>query len=178
MPRSPLVAAVLGALLAICVAGAAALTLALTSSAPAAAPAVVPRPTPPSSSDDPEEEAEEDPGQRHSAGTSWPLRIDREIREELAGAVRRAGAPTDAADVAGGGTVYYGIIYGESEATDEFYVVAMLDRLHYWTKQGPGEWRYQGAYDARVCVPPVPAKMYASWGLSFSTSGPQQVCAG
>ncbi|WP_436756807.1 hypothetical protein [Streptosporangium sp. V21-05] len=70
------------------------------------------------------------------------------------------------------GVVYYGVVYGKSEAADTYYVVASLDRLHFWTREGRGDWRFEGDYDARVCAPPAPTSMYAAWGLNFSTRKP------
>jgi hypothetical protein len=124
-----------------------------------------------------EEEEEEEEGQHGSPGSAVPLRISQDIRDALSAAARAAGAAPDAMNVATSGTIYYGIIYGETEATDAFYVVAHLQQVHFWTRQGRGPWKYEGGYDARVCMPSVPVQMYAAWGLSFSTPGSPVACS-
>jgi hypothetical protein len=157
------------------------LALAPPTSAPAGATGVptttvsVPEPTPGAGTDDETDPDEEAPEERMAAGTAWPLKLDQRTRDQLA-----AAAPgTQATKVATGGTIYYGVIYGEKAPTDTYYVVALLDRLHFWTRQGNDEWRYRGGYDARVCVPPIPQRLYSAWGLTFSTKEPgtENVCA-
>ncbi|WP_214413959.1 hypothetical protein [Sphaerisporangium fuscum] len=119
-----------------------------------------------------EEEVTEE---RKAAGTAWPLTLDQDTRDQLAAAARTG---TDATEVATRGTIYYGVIYGENREADTYYVVASLEYLHMWSRQGTEAWRYRGVYDARVCAPPVPQRLYSAWGLSFSTKEPgvQTLC--
>ncbi|WP_329424378.1 hypothetical protein OG339_28655 [Streptosporangium sp. NBC_01495] len=120
-----------------------------------------------------EDEDEEEPEERLAAGRAWPLKISQATRDKLAAASRAVAGPSaESARVTTEGVVYYGVVYGESEAADTYYVVASLSRLHFWTREGRGDWRFQGDYDARVCAPPAPTSMYAAWGLNFSTRKP------
>ncbi|MDP9847425.1 hypothetical protein [Streptosporangium lutulentum] len=119
------------------------------------------------------DEDEEGFEERLAAGRALPLKIGQATRDKLVAASRAAAGPSaKSAGVADGGVVYYGVVYGESEATDSYYVVASLDGLHFWTREGRGDWRFRGDYDARVCAPPVPISLYAAWGLNFSTRAP------
>ncbi|GAA0825470.1 hypothetical protein GCM10009525_18570 [Streptosporangium amethystogenes subsp. fukuiense] len=123
--------------------------------------------------DDNADEDEEEPEKRLAAGRAWPLKISQATRDKLATASRTAAGPSaKSARVATGGVVYYGVVYGESEETDTYYVVASLSELHFWAREGRGEWRFRGDYNARVCAPPVPTSLYAAWGLNFSTRAP------
>ncbi|MEV6866798.1 hypothetical protein AB0M44_38100 [Streptosporangium subroseum] len=123
--------------------------------------------------DESADEDEEGLGERLAAGRAWPLTISQATRDKLVAASRAAAGPSaKSAGVATGGVVYYGVVYGESEAADTYYVVAALDGLHFWTREGHGGWRFRGDYDARVCAPPVPTSLYAAWGLNFSTREP------
>ncbi|MEV4531034.1 hypothetical protein [Streptosporangium sp. NPDC049304] len=120
-----------------------------------------------------EDEDEEEPEERLASGRAWPLKISRATRDKLAAASRAAAGPSaESARVTTEGTIYYGVVYGESEAADTYYVVASLSRLHFWIREGHGDWRFQGDYDARVCASPAPTSMYAAWGLNFSTREP------
>ncbi len=120
-----------------------------------------------------EDEDEEEPEERLAAGRAWPLKISQATRDKLAAASRAVAGPSaESARVTTEGVVYYGVVYGKSEAADTYYVVASLDRLHFWTREGRGDWRFEGDYDARVCAPPAPTSMYAAWGLNFSTRKP------
>ncbi len=75
--------------------------------------------------------------------------------------------------MATGGTIYYGIVYGDTKAADVYHAIALLnDGIHNWARQDGAEWRYEGVYDARVCVPPVPARLYMAWGFVFNTESP------
>ncbi|WP_214327167.1 hypothetical protein [Nonomuraea sediminis] len=111
---------------------------------------------------------DDEDAKRLPAGSATSLVIDKETRDLLA----RAGHPEAAS-----GTLYYGLVAGDSDDTDRFFAVAMLDRQYFWTKQGRDGWRYQGDFDGRVCHPPVPPELYAQWGMSFSTPGGPS-CAG
>lgn len=120
-----------------------------------------------------EDEDEEEFEERLPAGRALPLKISQATRDKLVAASRAVAGPSaESAGVATGGVVYYGVVYGESEAADTYYVVASLNRLHFWTREGRGDWRFRGDYDARVCAPPAPTPMYAAWGLNFSTREP------
>ncbi|GAA4184400.1 hypothetical protein GCM10022252_13220 [Streptosporangium oxazolinicum] len=137
--------------------------------------ATVPEENPGESADEDEEEFEE----RLAAGRARPLKISQATRDKLAAASRAVDGPSaESARVTAGGVIYYGVVYGESEAADTYYVVALLNKLHFWTREGRGDWRFEGDYDARGCAPPVPTSMYAAWGLSFSTQEPgeYQLC--
>ncbi|MER6830147.1 hypothetical protein ABT352_29465 [Streptosporangium sp. NPDC000563] len=70
------------------------------------------------------------------------------------------------------GIIYYGVVYGESETADTYYVIASLSMLHFWTPEGSGDWRFRGDCDVRVCAPPTPTSMYVAWGLNFSIREP------
>ncbi|MFJ2033150.1 hypothetical protein [Streptosporangium sp. NPDC087985] len=126
--------------------------------------------------ENPDESADEDeegPEERLAAGRAWPLKISQATRDKLVAASRAAVGPSaESAGVATGGVVYYGVVYGESEAADTYYVVAALGGLHFWTREGHGDWRFRGDYDVQVCAPPVPTPLYAAWGLNFSTRKP------
>ena len=112
--------------------------------------------------ENPDESADEDEeglGERLAAGRAWPLKISQATRNKLVAASRAVAGPSaKSAGVATGGVVYYGVVYGESEAADTYYVVAALDGQHFWTREGHGDWRFQGDYDARICAPPVPTR--------------------
>lgn len=115
----------------------------------------------------------EEPGERVPAGTAWSLSLNPSTRAEAAKAARNAGA-SSAAEIAAGGRLYYGAVYGQTEAEDVYYVLALLDRVYFWTKNGTAPWHYQGDYEAHSCVAPVPTKLYLAWGLSFSTEAAGQ----
>lgn len=118
-------------------------------------------------------EEEDDLGPREAAGTAWPLEIGQVTRDALAAAASTSGPSGQATHVSIGGTIYYGIVYGDTKATDVYHAIALLnDGIHHWTRQGGAEWRYEGVYDARVCAPPVPARMYMAWGLVLNTESP------
>ncbi|MFI6507140.1 hypothetical protein ACIBCT_06015 [Streptosporangium sp. NPDC050855] len=130
-------------------------------------PAVAP---PDEDTDEYEEELE-----RLPAGRAVPLAITQATRDKLAAASRAAAGPSaKSAEVATRDGIYYGMVFGESRKTDTYYVIAFLDGLHFWVREGRGEWRFKGDYDARVCAPPVPTSLYAAWGLSFSTRDPNE----
>ncbi|MFF3669534.1 hypothetical protein [Microtetraspora malaysiensis] len=118
-------------------------------------------------------EEEEDLGPREAAGTAWPLKIGQATRDALVDAASASGPSGQAAHVATGGTIYYGIVYGDTKAADVSHVIALLDDgIHHWARRGGAKWRYEGVYDARVCVPPVPTRLYMAWGLVFNTESP------
>lgn len=118
-------------------------------------------------------EEEEDLGPREAVGTAWPLEIGQATRDALAAAASASGPSGQATHVSVGGTIYYGIVYGDTKATDVYHAIALLnDGIHHWARQGDAEWRYEGVYDARVCVPPVPARLYMAWGLVLTTESP------
>ncbi|GII93419.1 hypothetical protein [Sinosporangium siamense] len=120
------------------------------------------------------QEEEEDLGPRHPAGMALPLEIGQATRDALAAAARASGPSGRATDVATGGTIYYGIIYGKTKAADVYHTIASLkDGIYHWTRQGDGKWKYAGVYDARVCDPPVPARLYRAWGLTLNTDSPE-----
>ncbi|WP_433221303.1 hypothetical protein [Microtetraspora malaysiensis] len=118
-------------------------------------------------------EDEEDLGPREAAGTAWPLKIGQATRDALADAASASDPSGQATHVATGGPIYYGIVYGDTKAADVYHVIALLnDGIHHWARQGGAKWRYQGVYDARVCVPPLPTRLYMAWGLVFNTESP------
>ncbi|MBT2232268.1 hypothetical protein [Nonomuraea sp. NEAU-A123] len=116
------------------------------------------------------DEDEED-GERVAPGTAWSLQLDGETRESLVDAAREAGTPA-ALTVAASGTVYYGAVYGQTEADDVFYAIAIVDRIHFWSKHGGNAWRYGGDFETAGCIAPVPLRLYTAWGLSLSTERP------
>lgn len=116
------------------------------------------------------DEDEED-GERVAPGTAWSLQLDEETRKGLIDAARAAGTPA-ALSVAASGTVYYGAVYGQTEADDDFYAIAVVDRIHFWSKHGGNTWRYGGDFETAGCIAPVPLRLYTAWGLSLSTERP------
>ncbi|WP_055483147.1 hypothetical protein [Sphaerimonospora mesophila] len=191
--KSLLPATILGAALLVVVAAIMTVTIVLNASpGPASDPgAAVPTPVadmglapspdsagladaqPESSAQEDALEEEEELGPREAVGTAWPLKIEQATRDALVDAASKYGPSGQAPHVATGGTIYYGIVYGDTEATDVYHAIALLnDGIHHWARQGGAEWRYEGVYDARVCVPSLPARLYRAWGLVFNTVSP------
>jgi hypothetical protein len=110
-------------------------------------------------------ESGSDDADRGPEGDVSILSIDQETRDQLRTAAGGDHAPDHSGDVNAHGTIYYGEVYGKSRSTDTFYVLALIDQMYVWQKQGDGPWAYEGAYDARVCEPPVPLKLSAAWGV-------------
>ncbi|WP_204057969.1 hypothetical protein [Microbispora corallina] len=117
---------------------------------------------------------EEDEGyeERLPAGTAWPLKLGEATRNRLAEAARRAGAGPAALTAAVHGTLYYGVVYGETEPADAYYVVSTGLPSHAWTRPGRGDWRYLGAYSADDCLPAAPRTLFRVWNLQLSTRFP------
>jgi hypothetical protein len=122
----------------------------------------------PASEEEPAEEVNE---VRFPPGTALPLTVDQETRDQLSAAARAvidpSGPAKRAVEVATSGTIYFGEIYGKTPDTDVYYVLAAIDRLYFWKQKGTGPWVYQGDYDGRVCMPPVPRVLNAAWGAPF-----------
>jgi hypothetical protein len=114
---------------------------------------------------------EEEDGERVAPGTAWSLQLDETERRSLVEAARRAGASV-AVGVVASGAIYYGAVYGQTGAQDNFYAIAITDRIHFWSRQGDNEWRYEGEFQTAGCIPPVPLRLYTEWGLSLSTERP------
>ncbi|MEV4115620.1 hypothetical protein [Nonomuraea sp. NPDC049695] len=114
---------------------------------------------------------DEEGGDRVAPGIAWSLQLDEETRRSLVDAARRTGASV-AVSVAASGTVYYGAVYGQTEAQDNFYAIAITDKIHFWWKQGSNAWHYGGEFQTAGCIPPVPIRLYTAWGLSLSTERP------
>ncbi|GAA4585384.1 hypothetical protein GCM10023194_27910 [Planotetraspora phitsanulokensis] len=119
--------------------------------------------------EDPDEEEPEE--QRHPAGTAIPLMVDQETRDQLSAAARAVVDPSGpvkgAMNVATGGTIYYGEIYGKTPKTDMHYVRATIDLVYFWKQKGDGPWEFQGGYDARMCnprPPSIPLALHRAWG--------------
>ncbi|MEV6155381.1 hypothetical protein AB0L53_34075 [Nonomuraea sp. NPDC052129] len=112
---------------------------------------------------------DEDPedGERVAPGTAWSLQLDGETRQSLVDVT-----PTAGARAALSGSVYFGAVYGQSEAEDDYYAIAMTDRIHFWSKHGGEAWRYRGDFEKAGCIAPVPSRLYTAWGLSLSTARP------
>ncbi|MFC0556470.1 hypothetical protein ACFFHJ_36750 [Planotetraspora thailandica] len=108
---------------------------------------------------------------RFPPGTALPLTVDQETRDQLSAAARAVVDPSGpakrAVEVATGGVIYFGEIYGKTPDTDVYYVLASIDRLYFWKQQGNGPWVYQGDYDATSCTPPIPRALNAAWGAPF-----------
>ncbi|WP_433430552.1 hypothetical protein [Nonomuraea sp. CA-141351] len=126
--------------------------------------------TAPATSQQIADENEED-GERVGPGTAWSLQLDEATRQSLVEAARGAGAAA-AVRVAASGTVYYGAVYGQTEAQDVFYAIAITDKVQFWSKQGGNAWRYRGDFQTAGCIPPVPFQLYNAWGLSLPTERP------
>ncbi|MFI7700144.1 hypothetical protein [Nonomuraea sp. NPDC049480] len=114
---------------------------------------------------------EEEDGERVAPGTAWSLHLDEATRQSLVDAARRTGAPTAVRAVASG-TAYYGAVYGQTEAQDDFYAIVMTNQIHFWSKHGGNAWRYRGDFQTAGCIPPLPSQLYLAWGLSLSTERP------
>lgn len=120
---------------------------------PAANPTSVPASNPVSESDD---------SDRGPEGQVELLTINQQTRDQLRAAAGGDHAPGRSGDVTSRGTIYYGEIYGKDRNTDTFYVLALIDQMYVWQQKGNKPWVYEGAFDARVCAPPIPRKLYTA----------------
>ncbi|MEU8276339.1 hypothetical protein ACFYOK_33600 [Microbispora bryophytorum] len=100
------------------------------------------------------------------------MSIDRNTRDELSVAAKSAGAGIEAAQATALGSIYYGLVYGETAADDVDYLLALYGHMYFWTRIEGHPWQYEGSYDARVCIPPMPSQLYRAWGLSLATGAP------
>ncbi|MDB5911223.1 MAG: hypothetical protein JWP34_5340 [Massilia sp.] len=126
---------------------------------PTSGSAAAPRPADTSQQDD-------DNGYRLRAGDAIPLKISQTTRDQLSAAVGPSGPSNPARNIASAaGTIYYGKVFGRTPETDAFYVLASFDLAYFWQKNGTkGAWKYRGGFDWRVCIPPVPRRLYLAWG--------------
>ncbi|GAA4582422.1 hypothetical protein GCM10023194_17070 [Planotetraspora phitsanulokensis] len=134
-------------------------------------------PSPPAGQKTPDEQEREPEEQRFPAGTVIPLPIGREVRDQLSAAARAvvdpSGPAKGAVDVATSGTIYFGVVYGETPETDTRYVFAQLDREYLWSQEGDRPWRYLGDRDGSRCtrtvssVSFVPRVVARAWGLNL-----------
>jgi hypothetical protein len=127
-----------------------------------AAPPMTPSTSPPTSAP----VSSPDDTDRLPEGQVAILAIDQATRDQLKAAAGGPHAPGRAGDITAHGTIYDGEVYGKTQKTDTFYVLALLDQMYVWQQKGDAPWTYKGAFDARVCAPPIPRKLYTAWGVA------------
>lgn len=121
--------------------------------------------TSPASASTSPEASESDGADRLQAGQIAILTIDQATRDELRAAAGGANAPGSSGSITNHGTIYYGKIYGKTPKTDTYYVLALIDQMYVWRREGDAAWTYKGSFDARVCAPPIPRRLYSAWGV-------------
>ncbi|MBP2707675.1 hypothetical protein JOL79_28220 [Microbispora sp. RL4-1S] len=122
-------------------------------------------------------------GGRRPEGTIAPLTPDQDVRDALS-AVARASGDSAAAEAADKGTLFYGMVYGATEAADLYYAVtlppqrddyaamAVPKQIDLWSRLGAGGWTYRGPFDPADCPPALPPALYAAWQSAASVSPP------